>query len=488
MGVLMLVSLYTSRVILNALGVDDYGIYNVVGGFVALSSIVTGSLSAACSRFITFSLGRDDKEEQNKIFSMSMIIMMGLSLLIIVIVEVIGLWFLTEKLNIPDERIEAAHWVFQCSVISFVINLLSMPYNACIIAHEKMSVFAYITILDATFKLGIAWGLLITPFDKLISYAILFLCVSIVIRFIYTIYCKKHFPECRLSMVYDKRLATEMFSFAGWSFVGCSAQVLLTQGVNIITNLFFNVASNAARGVATQLEGAVRQLVNNFMMALNPQITKSYAAGEHDYTLKLVYQGAKFSFFLSLFFAVPFFFEMDYILLLWLKNYPAEAPMFARLTIAIILADVLSLPIITANAASGKVKKYQLVVGGYNMLIFPIVYICFLAGLPAYSAYVVHFLVFFTNLFVRIRLMRGILPITYSGYTRNVLFKIAPVFILSMILPYFVHFYLDEEFIRLAFIVSATVVELPFLIFYLGLRQSERDKIITIAKNKLLKR
>ena len=289
-------------------------------------------------------------------------------------------------------------------------------------------------------------------------------------------------------MVYDKRLASEMFSFAGWSFVGCSAQVLLTQGVNIITNLFFNVASNAARGVASQLEGAVRQLVNNFMMALNPQITKTYAAGEHDYTLKLVYQGAKFSFFLSLFFAVPFLFEMDYILRLWLKNYPAEAPTFARLTIAIILADVLSLPIITANAASGKVKKYQLVVGGYNMLIFPIVYVCFLAGLPAYSAYVVHFLVFFTNLFVRIRLMRGILPITYSGYIRNVFYKITPVFILCMILPYLVNSYMDEGFIRLAVLVTATIIELPMLIFYIGLRKNERERIIAIAKNKLLKR
>lgn len=484
----MLVSLYTSRVILNALGVNDYGIYNVVGGFVALSSIVTGSLSAACSRFITFSLGRDNKEEQNKIFSMSMMIMMGLSLLIMIVVEIVGIWFLTEKLNIPAERLEAAHWVFQCSVVSFVINLLSMPYNACIIAHEKMSVFAYITILDAAFKLGIAWGLLITPFDKLITYAILFLFISIIIRFVYTIYCKRHFEECHIVMVYDKRLASEMFSFAGWSFVGCSAQVLLTQGVNIITNLFFNVASNAARGVASQLEGAVRHLVNNFMMALNPQITKTYAAGEHDYTLKLVYQGAKFSFFLSLFFAVPFLFEMDYILRLWLKNYPAEAPTFARLTIAIILADVLSLPIITANAASGKVKKYQLVVGGYNMLIFPIVYVCFLAGLPAYSAYVVHFLVFFTNLFVRIRLMRGILPITYSGYIRNVFYKITPVFILCMILPYLVTSYMDEGLIRLAVLVTATIIELPILIFYIGLRKNERERIIAIAKNKLLKR
>lgn len=278
-----------------------------------------------------------------------------------------------------------------------------------------------------------------------------------------------------------------MFGFAGWSFIGCSAQILLTQGVNVITNLFFGVTANAARGVATQVDGAVRQLVNNFMLALNPQITKSYAAGEHDYTLNLVYQGAKFSFFLTLFVAVPFLLEIDYVLKIWLGVVPKEAPVFVRWTIAIIMADVMSLPIITANAASGKIKKYQLVVGGYNMTIFPIVYICFKFGLPAFTAYVVHFLVFFTNLFVRIKLMRGILNLTYWDYLRYVIFRIVPVFIMALLVPSYIYINLHEGLLRFILVVLATIVELPILVYAIGLSQIERVAILGFVKNKFLK-
>lgn len=485
MVVLMLVTLYTSRIILNSLGVVDYGIYNVVAGFVSMASIITGSLGAACSRFITFSLGKSDKEEQRKVFSMSVIIMLGISILIISMAEIFGSWFLLEKLNIPTNRTEASLFVFHCSVMSFFISLMSIPYNACIIAHEKMSAFAYITILDALLRLVLAWGLLVTPYDRLKTYAILLLIVAITVRSVYTFYCNRHFEECKLKLVFDRHLATEMFSFAGWSFIGCSAQVMINQGVNIITNLFFNVTSNAARGIASQLDGAVRQLVNNFMTALNPQITKTYASGEHGLTLNLVYKGAKYSFFLSLFFAIPFLLEMEHILTIWLKQYPEEAPVFARWTIAIILADVLSLPIITANAASGRVKTYQLVVGGYNMLIFPIVYLCFWCGLPAYSAYVVHFVVFFTNLFVRIRLMRNILPLTYSGYTHYVLLKVIPVFLLGMAIPYAIHTCYNEGITRLLLVGVATLMELPVLIYGIGLEKTERRKITEYAKQRI---
>ena len=484
----MVVSLYTSRVVLGALGVEDYGIYNVVGGVVAMFSIISGSLSASISRFITFELGKGDLSNLNKVFSASVTIQIALSLIIVVLIEIGGVWFLNNKMTIPSDRLVAANWVLQLSIITFVINLISVPYNAAIIAHEKMSAFAYISILEVSGKLAISFLIMVSPIDRLVFYAILMCIVAVIVRLTYGRYCKKHFTECVYHFHYDKNILMNMFSFAGWAFVGCSAQVLITQGVNVITNLFFGVTANAARGIATQVDGAIRQLVNNFMMALNPQITKSYAAGEQEYTLRLVYQGAKFSFFLSLFIAVPFFLEMNYILSLWLKNYPDEAPIFARLTVAIILADVLSLPIITANAASGRVKKYQLVVGGYNMTIFPIVYLCFFIGLPAYTAYIVHFTVFFTNLFIRIRLMRGILPMTYSGYTKDVLMKIFPIFILCMIPPYIVRSYLDEGLLRLLSIVSITILELPILIYYIGLKQSERGYILAIVKNKILKK
>ena len=485
---MMVVSLYTSRVILNALGVDDFGIYNVVGGVVAMFSVISGSLSAAISRFITYELGKGDQSKLNKIFSASVTIQLLLSLIIVVLIESVGVWFLNAKMTIPAERMTAANWVLQFSIVTFVIGLISVPYNAAIIAYEKMSAFAYISILEAVGKLAIAFLIMVSPIDKLIFYAILMCVVAVIVRLTYGHYCKKHFTECVYKFHWDTLLLKDMFSFAGWSFIGCSAQVLLTQGVNVITNLFFGVTANAARGVATQVDSAVRQLVNNFMLALNPQITKSYAAGERDYTLSLVYQGAKFSFFLTLFVAVPFLFEIDYVLKIWLGVVPPEAPIFVRWTIAIIMADVLSLPIITANAASGKIKKYQLVVGGYNMTIFPIVFICFKLGLPAFTAYVVHFLVFFTNLFVRIRLMRGILDLTYWGYIRYVIFRIVPVFVIALIIPSYLYINMDEGLLRLTLVVIATIVELPVLVFAIGLNLTERVAILDFVKKKLLKR
>ena len=484
---MMVVSLYTSRVILNALGVENFGIYNVVGGVVAMFSVISGSLSASISRFITYELGKGELSKLNKIFSASVTIQILLSLIIVVLVESIGVWFLNAKMAIPAERMTAANWVLQFSIVTFVIGLISVPYNATIIAHEKMSAFAYISILEVICKLAIAYLILISPIDKLVFYALLMCLVSILIRFTYGNYCKRHFTECYYHFRWDKSLLKNMFSFAGWSFIGCSAQILLTQGVNIITNLFFGVTANAARGIATQLDGAIRQLVNNFMIALNPQITKSYAAGEYDYTLKLVYQGAKYSYFLVLFVAIPFLLEIDYILKIWLKIFPDNAPIFVRLTIAIIMADVLSLPIITANAASGKIKKYQLVVGGCNMMIFPIVYVCFALGLPVYTAYIVHFIVFFTNLFIRIRLMRGILEITYKDYFKHVLIRIFPVLILGITFPAILCFYMDDSLLRLILVVALTVIELPILIYIIGLKQGERKMIIELGKKKLSK-
>lgn len=485
---MMVVSLYTSRVILNALGVEDFGIYNVVGGVVAMFSVISGSLSAAISRFITYELGKGDQSKLNKIFSASVTIQLLLSLIIVVLVESVGVWFLNSKMTIPAERMVAANWVLQLSIVTFVINLISVPYNAAIIAHEKMSAFAYISILEALGKLAIAFLIMVSPIDRLIFYAILMSVVAVIVRFTYGHYCKKHFMECVYHFHWDMELLKEMFGFAGWSFVGCSAQVLLTQGVNVITNLFFGVTSNAARGVATQVDGAVRQLVNNFILALNPQITKTYAAGEHDYTLRLVYQGAKYSFFLTLFVAIPFLLEVDYVLKIWLGVYPQEASLFVRWTIAIILADVLSLPIITANAASGKIKKYQLVVGGYNMTIFPVVYVCFKFGLPAYTAYVVHFMVFFTNLFVRIRLMKGILNITYMDYIQYVFIRIIPVFVIALLVPLILYYNVDEGLFRLVLICLVTIVELPILVFVIGLNQSERVVILSFVRNKILKK
>lgn len=343
----MAVTLYTSRILLNELGVEDFGIYNVVGGIVTMFSLLSGSLSASISRFITFELGQENVAKLKTIFSTSVNIQIILSLIIIFIAEIIGVWFLNAKMNIPAERMEAANWVLQCSILTFAVNLISVPYNASIIAHEKMSAFAYISILEVTLKLLVCYCLYISLFDKLISYAVLLLTISIIIRFVYGVYCKRHFDECRYHLILDKELFKRMANFAGWNFFGNGAYLLNTQGINILMNLFFGTTVNAARGIATQVESAVQAFVGNFTTALNPQITKNYAKGNKEYLFELICRGAKYSYFLMFFFVVPIVVETPYILKLWLKIVPDYAVVFTRLTLASSLLLVLGNTLVT---------------------------------------------------------------------------------------------------------------------------------------------
>lgn len=291
MLLLMLVSLYTSRVVLNALGVDDYGIYNVVGGVVAMFSVLSGSFSASVSRFMTFSLGENDFEKLKRVFSTSLVIQTSLAIVIVIIAEVLGIWFLNYKLNIPAERLEAANWVMHCSILVFAINLFSVPFNAVIIAHEKMGIFALVSIIEGILRLMIALFISVASGDRLVMYAILLLANSVLIYIIYAIYCLGHFKECKIKFTYDKSQLREMTGFASWTMLGNGAYIFSTQGVNILINMFYGVALNAARGVATQVENSVGQFVNSFMTALNPQITKSYAEGNLEYMHSLVCRG-----------------------------------------------------------------------------------------------------------------------------------------------------------------------------------------------------
>ena len=311
---MMAVSLYTSRVVLNALGVEDFGIYNVVGGVVAMFSMLSGSLSAAITRFITYELGKGNQENLKKIFSSSVTIQIGLAILIIVVAEAIGVWFLNMKMNIPDVRITAANWVFQFSILTFAVNLISVPYNASIIAHERMSAFAYISILEAIGKLAIVFLIVISPMDKLIFYAILMCAVALIVRLAYGVYCKRHFEECTYHFIFDRDLLKHMFGFAGWNFIGATSAVLRDQGGNVVINLFCGPAANAARGIAFQVNNAISGFVTNFMTALNPQITKSYAAGDRKYMMTLIFQGARLSFYMLLLLSLPVLINTHYIL------------------------------------------------------------------------------------------------------------------------------------------------------------------------------
>ena len=472
----MAVSLFTSRVILNTLGVEDYGINNVVGGIVTMFSVLSGSLSSSISRFITFELGKGNIERLKTIFSTGVNIQLGMSVLIIIIAEAVGIWFLNTKMNIPTDRMVAANWVFQCAILTFVLNLLSVPYNAAIIAHEKMSAFAYISVVEVSLKLIIVYMLMISPFDRLETYAVLLLLVGAVIRFIYGYYCKRHFEECTYHFVFDKPVLKEMTGFAGWNFLGNGAYMLNTQGVNILMNLYFGVAVNAARGIATQVDAALKQFVNNFTTAVNPQITKSYAQGDLAYMHKLVCRSAKFSAFLMMFFAVPIILETNTILTIWLKTVPDYAVIFLQwIIISSFMDTVLANSLVTSMFATGKIKRYQIIVTTVGCLVFPLSWIAFKLGFEPQVGYILYFIIYTILLFVRLNLLKDMVKLPVMMYIREVLYKLAPVIVVGFAIPGILILTMDAGWLRLILICLLSVLVTAASEYFIGLSNKEKD-------------
>lgn len=487
MLLLMMVSLYTSRVVLNALGVEDFGIYNVVGGVVAMFCIISSSLSAAISRFITFELGKGDSVELKKTFSASVTIQLILSLIIVILIEAIGVWFLNVKMTIPADRLMAANWVLQFSIVTFVINLISVPYNATIIAHEQMSAFAYISIFEAIGKLAIAFLIIKSPIDRLVFYAVLMCVVAISVRLIYGCYCKKHFTECIYCFHWDKNLLKRMLEFAGWQFFGSGSYILMTQGVNILLNIFYGPVVNAARGIAVQVEGVVQQFVNNFTTAINPQITKSYAANDNEYMFKLIYSGAKYSFFLVLLMSVPIILETETVLYLWLKKVPDHTASFLRLILAIELLYVLSNTMMTAMLATGEIKKYQIIVGGTGMLVFPLSWIFFKLGFSPEIAFVIQFIIFVIQLIYRLFLLRSMISLPVKDFIHKVIIRAMIVALISFFIPTVFHYLIDFDGIsKLILVVVISIFSTVVTIYYLGLTGNERNFVYMAIKSKFV--
>ena len=488
---IMFISLFTSRVVLNALGIENYGIYNVVGGVVAMFSLISGSLSSSISRFITFELGKRNIEKLKVIFSTSMNIQIGLSLIVLLLGEVIGGWFLNTHMNIPEERMEAANWVLHCSLIMFCIGLLSVPYNSCIIAHEQMSTYAYMSIFEALLKLLICYLIIVSPFDKLITYVVMLTIVSLIITSIYGIYCTKHFEECKYQITHDRKQLKEMTGFAGWTFLTNSCYLFNTQGVNILINIFFGVTLNAARGIATQVDAAIMQFVNNFTMAMNPQITKHYAAGKTDEMFKLVCRGTKFSYFLLLIFSLPVLFETEYILTLWLKRVPEHTVTFLRLTIIGSMINMLGNTGYTACMATGKVRRYVIWISSVGCLVFPLSWICFTLGMSPESTYVVFILVYVLVDSVRLYIMKGLLQFPPMMFVKEVVAKILIVSVAAVIIPAITIYSMPPSFIRLVTSVVVCVIMSSIATYCIGLTSRERFVVTTKIlqmKNIVLKR
>ena len=478
MFVLMLVGLYTSRVVLAALGETDFGIYNVVGGVVAMFTVISGALNSAVQRFITFELGKDDKSKLNKVYSTAVLIQLFIALVVVALAEPIGLWFIDNKMTILPDRIPAARLVLHFSLLAFVINLMSVPQMASITAHEKMSAYAVIGMLDGFLRLGVAFLIQYSPIDRLVYYAALMAVVVLIVRGAYGIYCRVNFAECRFRPVFDRPLIKEMFSFAGWNFIGVTSGVLRDHGGNILVNLFSGPAVNAARGVAVQLNGAVQGFVTNFMTAVNPQITKSYASDEKDYMFSLVRKSSKLSFCLLLVLALPVIFNAEYILGLWLKEVPAHSALFVQLFLVFALSESLSNPMITAMLATGRIRNYQLVVGGIQLLNIPISYIFLKLGAAPEVTVVVAIAMSQVCLFARLIMLSKATGFPVSGYIKEVYMPVIfKVTLASVALPMTLNFVLPGGVWSFIASLAACVVSVLLAVLVFGMTADEREWI-----------
>ncbi len=479
----MFISLYTSRVILEALGVEDYGVYQVVGGVVAMFSVISSSLSSAISRFLTFEIGHGDIRRLKKIFSTSITIQLVIATVIFILSEVIGIWFMETKMQIPPGRFDAARWVLHCSLLTFCINLLSVPYNACIIAHERMNAFAYIGIFEAVMKLVICYLVMVSPIDRLITYAVLMMLIALTTRIIYSIYCSRHFEESRVGAGFDKSIFKEMIGFSGWSFFNNTAFILNNQGVNMLMNVYFGVVVNAARGIAIQVENAVLQFVNNFTTAINPQITKSYASGDLVNMHKLVCRGAKFSYFSMLLLALPIIMEAKQILNLWLVDVPEYAVIFVRLSLVMGLCDCIGNSGYTACMATGKLKKYSVIITSVAILEFPLAWLFFaMDALPEY-AYYTYIAIKVIILFVRMFLLESMIGLKVHIYIRNVFVPIISTTLIAIVPPIVVSLFMEPTILRLVVLVLVSVVSVAVCTLCIGMAPNERRAIISACKN-----
>lgn len=461
----IIIGLYTSRIVLQTLGVNDYGIYNVVGGIVAMMSFLNAAMTQASQRFIAFELGRQNIQKLKEVFGTSVSIHLVISSIIFIIAETIGLWFLNTHMNIENERMVAANWVYQCSIFTFICTIISVPYNACIVAHEKMKAFAYISILETFLKLIIVYLLLIVKTDKLIAYAILLASVSLIIRIVYGIYCKKQFTECTYHFLFKRSLFKKMFSFACWSLIGSLGFSSKDQAANIILNLFCGTAINAARGVALQVNGIISNFSNNFIMALNPQITKQYAGGNITESIQLVYTGCRYSFYLLAIITIPIMINIDYLLHLWLSTVPIYTSQFLQLALVSALIASMASPLVTAIQATGNIKAFQLSICIIMLFELPLTYLTLKLKYEPYMVMMPTIFVTLIGLLARIYLLKRLIKLySLRFFTINIVLKNICIACICYFISKYIHNCFTINFIN--FIITSLI---SFIITSVGI-------------------
>ena len=483
MLLLMAVTLYTSRVVLQALGVEDFGIYNVVGGVVAMFNLLMNTLSGASSRFITYALGTGNETELKHVFSTVLGIHICLALLLILLGESIGLWFVYNELVIPDNRLTAALWVYHCSILTAVVTFLSVPFNALIIAHERMGTFAYFSIIEAILKLLIAIGILYVPYDKLIVYAVFYFFVQFSVKCVYARYCFAHFSETRTRFFWDSTLVRKILTYVGWTLNGGLAVIGYTQGINILLNLFFGPIVNAARGITVQVQAAVNTFIENFQTAIRPQIVKNYAASEFHYMHTLVLASSKYGFFLTLLLVCPIMLCIQPILRIWLGNVPEHTDNFVHVVLMVSLLWPLRGAMIDAIHATGDIKKFQLYEGTTLLLTVPIAYILLkFWHVEAEVVFIVYFFVEFVTQILRVWIVLPKIRMSYSIYIRRVLWPVVLLLFVSFVPLFLFEITKEYTFGQVMLYSLIFMFYIIFCIWILGLRKAERGVVISYVR------
>lgn len=472
--VVMIIALYTSRKILEILGVTDFGIMNVVGGVLTLLNFMSSSMSAATMRFLTFELGCRDLKAYNNVFNIALSIHCALSILLIILAETVGLWFVNTHLNIPTERLAAANWVYQGTIFCCAIGIMRSVYDASIIAHEHIHFTAIMGVLEAIGKLLIVFMLVILPFDRLITWSIFFLLLQVLAVGVTITYCYKSFEECNFRHYWDKRLARSMISFSGWNLFGSTASLCKGQGINIVLNIFGGAVINAAAGVAMQVNGAINSLTNGFLGAITPQLTKNYASGNQNESNRLLCESSKISYFLLFFVAMPAMLEIDFVLNVWLVEVPAYATLFARFILFESLIATLGSPIVTMLLATGNIKWFQIVVGGIILLTVPLSYLWLKAGGGILGPYAISASIFVLAFLARMVFAKRLLNLPILVMIKKIILPVFFVSIMASVLPLVCHTTMEQGWLRLFVTVGVSVVSVAVSVYFIGLSTNER--------------
>lgn len=485
MFITMGISLYTVRVVLDALGIVDYGLHNVIAGVVTMLGFLSNSMSSASQRFFSFELGTGNLDRLRKLFSMTIQIYFILAVVILLLAETIGFWFMNTNLTIPEERVQAAQWVYHFSVLSFVFTIISSPFNALMIAHERLNIYAWVSVIEVVLKLLIAYLLTWFEYDRLIVYAILYFTVTFIITGIYRTYCQKNFDESRWRSYWESGLFKEIIGYSSWNLIGSVSFIAKGQGVNILLNIFFGPVINATKSISNQVSNFLGQFVSNFSRAASPQITKYYAANEKDNMLGLVFFISKFSYLLYFALVVPIITNTEFILSLWLKEIPERAVLFTQLAIINSLIDTLSSPLITSALATGKIRNYQIITGGLLLLTLPVVYLFLKAGYPPEVSLYILIISTIAAICVRVVILKLMIDLSIKEYLKKVILPISCVSLVTLSLSIPFVFWIQSDWLRLITIGIVGTISLVISTYYFGMNQSERSQIMIFVRKKI---